>query len=163
MKGGEDQTTFSEPAFVERLRSGEAAALEAVVHAYLPQILRAARGAGLDDQRAQDVTQSVFLIFIQSIGRFEGRSHARTWLFGILYRKLSETWRAVKRENQADDIDGVMENRFAADGTWARPPRAADRATLDAEIRVSRPPRRSPWPGVRGRFAGGDGRLRSIR
>lgn len=136
MKGGEDQATFSDPAFVERLRAGEAAALEAVVHAYLPQILRAARGAGLDEQRAQDVTQSVFLTFIQSIGRFEGRSHVRTWLFGILYRKLSETWRAVKRENQSDDIDDVMENRFAPDGTWARPPRAADQATLDAEIRA---------------------------
>jgi RNA polymerase sigma-70 factor (ECF subfamily) len=136
MKGGEDQTAFAEPAFVDRLRAGEAAALEAVVRAYLPQILRAARGAGLDDQRAQDVTQSVFLTFIQSIGRFEGRSHVRTWLFGILYRKLSETWRDVNRENQADDIDDVMEDRFAPDGTWARPPRSADRATLDAEIRA---------------------------
>jgi RNA polymerase sigma-70 factor (ECF subfamily) len=136
MKDGEDQTAFAEPAFVDRLRAGETAALEAVVHAYLPQILRAARGAGLDDQRAQDVTQSVFLTFIQSIGRFEGRSHVRTWLFGILYRKLSETWRDVSRENQADDIDDVMEDRFAPDGTWARPPRSADRATLDAEIRA---------------------------
>ncbi|PJA74060.1 hypothetical protein CO151_11880 [bacterium CG_4_9_14_3_um_filter_65_15] len=62
----------------------EAAALDAVVHAYLPQVLRAARGAGLAAQRAQDVTQSVFLTFIQSLGRFEGRSHVRTWLFGIL-------------------------------------------------------------------------------
>jgi RNA polymerase sigma-70 factor (ECF subfamily) len=136
MRGGGDQTTFSDPAFVARLQAGDAAALEAAVHAYLPQILRAARGAGLDDQRAQDVTQSVFLTFIQSIGRFEGRSHVRTWLFGILYRKLSETWRAVKRENQADDIDDVMEHRFAPDGTWARPPRAADQSTLDAEIRA---------------------------
>jgi len=28
---------------------------------------------------------------------------------------------------------------------------------------LSRPPRRSPRPGIRGRFAGGDGRLRSLR
>lgn len=136
MKSRGDQAEFTDPAFVERLRAGEAAALEAVVHAYLPQILRAARGAGLDDQRARDVTQAVFLTFIQTIGNFEGRSQVRTWLFGILYRKLSETWRAVRRENQADDIDEVVEERFAADGTWARPPRAADQATLDAEIRA---------------------------
>ncbi len=127
---------FTDPRFVDRLRSGDAVAIEAVVHAYLPQILRAARGAGLDLARAEDVTQSVFLTFIQTVARFEGRAHVRTWLFGILYRKLSETWRAVKRENEADDIDGIMEERFAPNGTWARPPREADQETLDAEIRA---------------------------
>ena len=82
------------------------------------------------------MTQSVFLTFIQTLGRFEARSHVRTWLFGILYRKLSETWRAMKREHETDDIDDVMESRFAADGTWARPPRAADQDALDAEVRA---------------------------
>ena len=131
-----DLSSFADPAYVDRLRAGDAPAIEAVVHAYLPQILRAARGAGLDDHRAQDVTQSVFLTFIQTIGHFEGRSHVRTWLFGILYHKLSETWRVVKRENESDDIDSVMEARFAPDGTWARPPRGADQETLDVEIRA---------------------------
>jgi RNA polymerase sigma-70 factor (ECF subfamily) len=136
MSSRDDLSSFADPAYVDRLRAGDAQAIEAVVHAYLPQILRAARGAGLDDHRAQDVTQSVFLTFIQTIGRFKGRSHVRTWLFGILYHKLSETWRVVKRENESDDIDGVMEARFAPDGTWARPPRGADQETLDAEIRA---------------------------
>ncbi len=132
----EDLPKLTDPSFVARLRAGDARAIETVTKAYLPQILRAARGAGLDEQRAQDVTQSVFLTFIQTVGRFEGRAHVRTWLFGILYRKLSETWRAVKRESEAYDIDDVMEHRFAPDGTWTRPPRAADRAALDAEIRA---------------------------
>lgn len=132
----DDPSSFAEPAFVARLRGGDPASIEAVVHAYLPQILRAARGAGLDLHRAQDVTQSVFLTFIEGIARFEGRSHVRTWLFGILYRKLSETWRITKRDNTFDDIDDVMEARFAPDGTWARPPRGTDRDTLDAEIRA---------------------------
>jgi RNA polymerase sigma-70 factor (ECF subfamily) len=136
MSSRDATSSFATPAFVERLRSGEAAAIEAVVHAYLPQILRAARAAGLDPQRAQDLTQSVFLTFIEGIARFEGRSHVRTWLFGILYRKLSETWRGLRREQELDDIDGIMEERFASDGAWARPPREADRETLDAEIRA---------------------------
>lgn len=132
----DDSSSFADPAFVDRLRAGDPPAIEAVVHAYLPQILRAARGAGLDPDRAEDVTQSVFLTFIEGIARFEGRSHVRTWLFGILYRKISETWRKAKRERETDDIDGVMESRFAEDGSWARPPREADRDVLDAEVRA---------------------------
>jgi RNA polymerase sigma-70 factor (ECF subfamily) len=132
----DDASSFAAPAFLSRLRAQDPLAIESVTHAYLPQILRAARGAGLDPQRAQDVTQSVFLTFIEGIARFEGRSHVRTWLFGILYRKLSETWRSVGREKELDDIDDIMEARFAGDGRWVRPPREADRATLDAEIRA---------------------------
>jgi RNA polymerase sigma-70 factor (ECF subfamily) len=136
MTGRLDHTEFADPAFVNRLRTEDSSALEAVVHAYLPQVLRVARGSGLDPDRAQDVAQSVFLTFIESIARFEGRSHVRTWLFGILYRKIMETRRAVRRESDTDDIDEVVEARFAPDGAWARPPREADRETLDAEIRA---------------------------
>ncbi len=127
--------TFVDPAFVRRLRARDARAIESVVHAYLPQILRAARGAGLDTPQAQDLTQAVFLVFVQGIDRFEGRSHVRTWLFGILYRKLAETRRGLQRDAEQDDIDTVMEARFTADGTWARPPAAPDRRLLDEEIR----------------------------
>lgn len=136
MSTHEHSATFADPAFLARLRARDPAAIESTVHAYLGQILRAARGAGLNAQEAQDLTQSVFLTFVQGIERFEGRSHVRTWLFGILYRKLSEARRVLKRENQQDDIDDVMEARFKPDGTWTRPPREADRATLDAEIRA---------------------------
>lgn len=127
---------FADPEFLTRLRANETTAIEAVVQAYLAQILRAARGAGLDAQQAEDVTQSVFLTFMEGIHRFEGRSHVRTWLFGILYRKIAEIRRSVKRENEQDPIDGVMEQRFDASGRWVRPPVEADREVLDAEIRT---------------------------
>jgi RNA polymerase sigma-70 factor (ECF subfamily) len=136
MAGSIDPSTFCEPEFIARLRAKEPAALEAVVHAYLSHILRAARGAGLDPDRAQDVTQSVFLTFIQGADRFEGRSQVRTWLFGILYRKIAETRRALQRETEQDEIDEVVEQRFDDSGRWTRPPREADRDTLDAEIRA---------------------------
>lgn len=127
---------FTDPAFLARLRAQEPIAIEAVVHAYLNQILRAARGAGLDAQSAQEVTQSVFLTFIEGVHRFEGRSHVRTWLFGILYRKIAETRRSLQRENEQDEIDEVVEQRFDASGSWVHPPVEADREVLDAEIRA---------------------------
>lgn len=127
--------TFNQADFVARLRQRDPAAMREVVHAYLPHLLRAARGAGLKAQNAEDVCQNTFVTFIEKIDGFEGRSQVRTWLFGILYRKIAEMRRAAGREGAGQDIDDVMESRFKPDGMWARPPRAADGRVNDADIR----------------------------
>ncbi len=85
--------SIDDPHFAAQVRASEPAALQTVVHTYLGQILRAARGAGLDPQRAEDVTQATFATFIEKAEQFEGRSHVRTWLFGILYKKIAEARR----------------------------------------------------------------------
>src|SRR5262249_4281648 len=84
------------------------------VKTYLPQVLRAARGAGLAPARAEDVTQATFTTFLERAEEFEGRSHVRTWLFGILYKKIAEARREARRDEQMADIDGVVEQRFNA-------------------------------------------------
>ena len=103
-----------------------------VVKAYLAQVLRAARGAGLDETRAEDVTQATFATFIEKASSFDGRSHVRTWLFGILYKKILEIRREIKRDTEADDISDVVEQRFKTDGSWLHPPKA-----IDAELHRS--------------------------
>ena len=121
--------------FAARVRAVDREALEAVVQAYLGQILRAARGAGLSPEQAEDVTQATFATFIEAAPRFEGRSHVRTFLFGILYKKVAEARREVKRDRQMDAIEDVVEKRFSGDGHWQRPPRPMDLQLHDAEIR----------------------------
>lgn len=126
----------AEPAdLAAAVREREPAVLRAVVEGYLPQILRAARGAGLSPQDAEDVTQETFITFLEIAPRFEGRSHVRTFLFGILCRKIAEVRRGFARQRQHDPIDEAMESRFAADGTWIRPPAAADSLVRLDEIR----------------------------
>ena len=136
--GGTPDTAVSldDPALAARLRAGEPAALELVVQAYLPQILRAARGAGLDPSQAEDVTQATFTTFIETASRFEGRSHVRTWLFGILYRKVSEHRRGTARDREMDVLDDVMEHRFDVDGSWSRPQPTADTRVYAREIKA---------------------------
>ncbi len=112
---------FDDPQFPERIRKRDRAAIGAVVEAYLSHILNAARASGLDSQKAEDLTQATFATFIEKASAFEGRSHVRTWLFGILYRKIAEARRAVGRERLSDDIDEVMERRFHPNGTWSNP------------------------------------------
>jgi RNA polymerase sigma-70 factor (ECF subfamily) len=123
------------PLFVARLREGEREALAKVVTLYLPQVLRAARASGLPTEQAEDIVQVVFATFIEKIGEFEGRSRVRTWLFGILYRKILEAGRQTKRDRQFDDVADVDHSRFRPDGTWALPPLAADMVVYSREIR----------------------------
>ena len=129
-------TTVAETdPFLQRLRSRDPETLESVVREYLPQIVRAARGAGLSPHEADDVCQSTFITFLEKADTFEGRSHVRTWLFGILFRKIMETRRALDRERQQDDIDDVMEHRFDAQGSWITPPRPADDEMYARQVR----------------------------
>ena len=121
--------------FLARLRRKDEATLQQLMEDYLPQVYRAARGTGLSVQDAEDAAQSTFVTFMEKITDFEGRSHIRTWLFGILYRKISEVRRAVQREDLAEDIDGVMEDRFKTNGFWASPPRATDQKVFDQDVR----------------------------
>ena len=127
--------TVDDPDFAARIRERDAEAIQLVVRTFLGQILRAARAAGLAPQHAEDVTQETFATFIEKAPRFEGRSRVRTWLFGILYKKIAEARRAVGRDSQMDEIDAVMEQRFKAGGSWMRPPRPADGHVWDTQVR----------------------------
>jgi len=117
----------------ERIRQRDPDAVRLVVGAYLPQILRAARGAGLDAVQANDVAQETFATFVDKAPRFEGRSHVRTWLFGILYRKVAEYRRQLERDRQLHPIDEVVEARFDSSGSWLKPPRQPDDKILGKE------------------------------
>ncbi len=123
------------PGLATAIRERDPEAVREVVHAYLPQILRAAAAAGLEGQLAEDVAQSTFLTFLETAHRFEGRSRVRTWLFGILYRKISEARRKSGREGATEDIDAVFEQKFDASGSWIQPPRPVDSELYASEVR----------------------------
>jgi RNA polymerase sigma-70 factor (ECF subfamily) len=114
---------FSDPSFLARLRAKDPEALGEVVKAYLGQIQRAARGAGLTASEADDVAQATCTTFIETADRFEGRSHVRTWLFGILYKTIAGRRRERDKERRVDDIDETFETRFDSSGSWSNPPR----------------------------------------
>ena len=125
---------MDDPDFAARIRERDGESVQQVVRAYLPQLLRAARGAGLAPQLAEDVVQDTFVTFIETAHRFEGRSHVRTWLFGILYKKIAAARRHRLRDQEMDNIEEVFEQRFDSAGSWTRPPRPVDAGIYDAEI-----------------------------
>jgi len=126
---------MDDPQLAARVRERDPEVLQAVAQAYLTQIFRSARGAGLDPEHAEEVTQATFTTFIEKAAGFEGRSHVRTWLFGILYNKIAEARRHLARERRTDAIDDVVEKRFDSKGSWVNPPRPVDIQLYASEIR----------------------------
>ena len=127
---------FTDPEFVEKIRTRDPAAWETLVDAYLSQLLRAGRGMGFSLSEAQDLAQSVFLALMERSDKFEARSHIRTYLFGIFYNKVSEHLRAKQREREYDPIDEVMESRFDRIGKWRHPPADIEREVFGREAKT---------------------------
>ena len=113
--------------YLVRLRRRDPEALRSVVDEQGRRLYRAARVMGYSQNEAEDLVQDVFVTFIESIDRFEGRAQVGTWLFGILHHKSQERRRTAAREELNDPIDQVFESQFDARGSWIRPPTAPDR------------------------------------
>jgi RNA polymerase sigma-70 factor (ECF subfamily) len=130
-----DETPLREPAArVAAIRRRDPATLELVARENLLPLVRAARAAGLAAADADDAVQETLLVFVRRAEEFDGRARVRTWLFGILFRKIGERRRALAREEAVDDIDAVVDARFDPAGRWIRPPRPADAAFATKEI-----------------------------
>ena len=124
-----------QPKRTASIRRGDLATLEAVVRECLPGLLRAARSAGLNPDHAEDVVQASVLVFVRRAGEFDGRARASTWIHGILLRKIQEERRILRRDAEREDIDEVMEARFDANGSWARPPKGPEEELALGEVR----------------------------
>lgn len=96
--------------------------LETVAREHLDLLLRGARAAGVSPDDAYDVVQDTLLVFVRKAPEFDGRATIRTWLYGILLKKISERRRAKIREDRIEEIDSVIEQRFDELGRWTRPP-----------------------------------------
>ena len=119
---------------LEGLRDRDPAAIREVVDQQARRIYRAARGLGFAPSDAEDLAQEVFLTFLETLDRFEGRSAVGTWLFGILHHKAQERRRSHAREDSTDALEEAFEKRFDANGSWLQPPVDADRLVESREM-----------------------------
>lgn len=109
------------------LRTRQPGVIGEIVREHTRSLWRAARAMGVPETAAEDVVQETFATFLETLDRFEGRSQVRTWLFGILYKKVLEFRREQATEQRHDPIDDVFESRFDALGNWVRPPQDLQR------------------------------------
>ncbi len=119
---------------IARLRRREPAALGDVVSQTARRVYRAARGMGFSATDADDLVQDVFVTFLETIDRFEGRAQISTWLFGILHHKAQERRRSLSRDDLHDPVDDTFEARFDAEGHWIAPFPPPDRGAVSSEM-----------------------------
>lgn len=118
-----------ETSVVGALRAGDEAAFAMLVKEYSPAMLRVARMYVGSRAAAEEVVQDAWIGVLNGIGRFEGRSSLKTWIFRIL-TNIAKTrgqreGRSIPFSSLASgDEHTVDPDRFAEDGHWSSPPRS---------------------------------------
>ena len=74
----------AEAQLVDALRAGDEAAFAQLVREYQPSLVRVARIYVSTQAAAEEVAAETWLAVLNGIGRFEGRSSLKTWIFRIL-------------------------------------------------------------------------------
>jgi RNA polymerase sigma-70 factor (ECF subfamily) len=132
----------SEPVLVERLRQGDASALEALMERYASRVFRVARGIARTDADAEEVVQDVFLALARKIESFEGRAQLSTWIY-----RVATNAALLKRRGKRVQLEVSLEEHlptFKEDGhrdgprdyvlaDWSHTPEAE---LLDSEART---------------------------
>lgn len=117
---------FSSPEFLEKLQSQDHQAIEQLVSAYTTHLVNAAFGMGFGESDASELVQTVWATFFQKVPSFEGRSHVRTYLFGILYNKGKELYRERNKHTSELDVHSFFEDNFDDTGHWVKKPHTPD-------------------------------------
>lgn len=103
-----------EADLLERLRSGQEDAFEALVRTHSGRMLSVCRRILRNDEEAKDAVQEAFVSAFRAISRFEGASQLGTWLHRIAVNASLMRLRSRKRRPE-ESIDDLLPG-FVDDG-----------------------------------------------
>jgi len=115
-----------ETRLVDRLRGGDATALEGLMREYASRVYRLAFGITRNQGDAEEVVQDVFLTLATKSAMFEGRSAVGSWIYRITTNAALN-----KRRGKRHEVETSLEEHlpaFMADGH-----REGDRSFLLAD------------------------------
>jgi RNA polymerase sigma-70 factor (ECF subfamily) len=101
-------------ALVERLQSGDTAALELLMERYASRVYRLAHGITRNEADAEEVVQDVFLTVFRKIQTFEGRAALRSWIY-----RVATNAALIKRRGKRMEVEVSLDSRlptFLPDG-----------------------------------------------
>ena len=127
---------------IQRLRQGDAVALEALMERHSARAYRVAYGITGNSADAEEVVQDTFLTLYQKADAFEGRAALATWLYRVVTNAA-----LMKRRGRRREVEVSLESQlpqFDADGRrlgdqtllmadWSQNPESA---ALSQELRT---------------------------
>ncbi|MCA1713106.1 MAG: sigma-70 family RNA polymerase sigma factor [Actinobacteria bacterium] len=125
---------LDEAAVLTRLQEGDEALFRDVVVQLTPVLTRLARSYTPTAAAAQDAVQDTWLVVLDKLDTFEGRSSLKTWICGILVNKARRSgvrehrtlpFSSAWRDDRSPAVDPARFHGPGSDGptgTWASPP-----------------------------------------
>jgi RNA polymerase sigma-70 factor (ECF subfamily) len=107
-----------ERELVARCREGDPTAFAGLVALHEAMVFNLAGRLLGDVEEARDVAQEVFLQVYRRLGRFEGRSSLKTWIYRIVVNQCHNRRRFWQRHGR--DKEEELDERFAAPVTSGR-------------------------------------------
>lgn len=115
---------LSSSDFILKLKQRDHKSLTILIETYHQALFLGALKQKLATDQAEEVVQATWTTFFQNVENFQGRSHIRTYLFGIMYNKIKELWRSNKKYTQDDST--TLESIFNEEGSYLSPPLSPD-------------------------------------
>ena len=146
---------LDEAGLVQALQRGDERVFAEVMDLYSGSLLRLAMSFVPSRAVAEEVVQETWMGVLEGIGRFEGRSSFKTWLFRILTNRAKTRGTRERRyepfglsgsDSDGDDGPSLEDSLFVTEGSgkghWADPPQAweadtPERALLSKECRTA--------------------------
>lgn len=91
-------TAVGDKEIRKRLGSGDETALDELVRAYYPDILRYCRRHTADEHSAEDAAQETFCKAVRHLDAYVHRGKFRAWLYKIAANTCADFWRAPRRD-----------------------------------------------------------------
>ncbi len=122
------------PSVVARLRAGDEVLFREVVRDLTPVLTRLARAYTQTDAAAQDAVQDTWVVVVDKLDSFQGRSSLRTWVCGILVHTARRSgvresrslpFSSAWRDDHALAVDPARfhgRRDAGTAGTWSVPP-----------------------------------------
>lgn len=126
-----DKVSRPEQYFLDKIRQGDQQAWSDFVDRYRGRLLRFARAKLPQSADAEDVVQETFIGFVRGLDRFRGECDLETYLFGLIRRKIIDSYR--RRESRRVCL---IQDAYESD---------AEEPSSDAFEQVASPAQTASW------------------